>query len=38
MALTKSQQRILRNANARLGRILDKASAKEPALMYAPAV
>ena len=38
MALTKSQQRILRNANARLGRILDKASANEPALMYAPAV
>lgn len=38
MALTKSQQRILRNANARLGRILGKSAANEPALMYSPAV
>lgn len=38
MALTKSQQRILRNANARLERILDKAAANEPALLYSPAV
>ena len=38
MALTKSQQRILRNANARLVRILGKSAANEPALMYSPAV
>ena len=38
MALTKTQQRILRNANARLGRILGKSAANEPALMYSPAV
>lgn len=38
MALSKNQRNLLKRANSRLAGILDKASANEPALMYAPAV
>ena len=38
MALSKNQRNLLKRANSRLASILDKSSANEPALMYAPAV
>ena len=38
MALSKNQRNLLKRANSRLAGIMDKASANEPALMYAPAV
>ena len=38
MALSKNQRNLLKRANSRLANIMDKASANEPALMYAPAV
>ena len=38
MALTKNQRNIIKRANARLSRILDKVAMNEPSLLYAPAV